>query len=83
MTGYVGEVGLVPPAPVLPLRDQRVSKVVCKKTGTQELGFVYCFMRRDEFKAAVEAKSHGTAQANVSVGGDTFGSIACAVAGFL
>jgi len=33
------------------------------------LGFLYCLTRRSEFKSEVEAKSHGTAQANVSAEG--------------
>jgi len=69
MTGYVGEVGLVPPTENLPLLNQRVSKVTLESPGTRHLGFAYCFMRREEFKAQVEAKSHGTAQANVSAAG--------------
>jgi len=69
MTGYVGEVGLVPPTENLPLLNQRVGKFVLEKPGTSRLGFLYCFTRRPEFKSQVEQKSHGTAQANVSVQG--------------
>jgi len=69
MTGYVGEVGLVPPTDNLPLLNQRVGKFVPEKNGTESLGFVYCLTRRPQFKAEVEAKSHGTAQANVSAKG--------------
>ena len=39
------------------------------KPGTAALPFVYCLTRRSEFKAQVETKSHGTAQANVSAEG--------------
>ncbi len=66
MTGYVGEVGLVPPSDNPPLLNQRVGKFVMAKPGTESLGFWYCTTRQPEFKAFVEARSHGTAQANVS-----------------
>jgi type I restriction enzyme S subunit len=69
MTGYVGEVGLVPPTNNPPLLNQRVGKFVLEKDSTEMLGFIYCLTRRPEFKVAVEAKSHGTAQANVSAEG--------------
>jgi type I restriction enzyme S subunit len=69
MTGYVGEVGLIPPTNNPPLLNQRVGKLVMERSGTDALGFVYCLTRRPEFKAAVEMKSHGTAQANVSAEG--------------
>ncbi len=69
MTGYVGVVGLVPPTPNLPLLNQRVGKFVLEESGTSGLAFIYCLTRRPEFKLAVEAKSHGTAQANVSAKG--------------
>jgi type I restriction enzyme, S subunit len=69
MTGYVGEVGLVPLSDNPPLLNQRVGKFLLKEPGTSELGFLYCLTRRPEFKAQVEAKSHGTAQANVSAEG--------------
>jgi type I restriction enzyme S subunit len=66
MTGYVGEVGLVPPSDNPPLLNQRVGRFVMAKPGTESLGFWYCTTRQPEFKAFVEARSHGTAQANVS-----------------
>ncbi len=66
MTGYVGEVGLVPPSHNPPLLNQRVGKFVMAKAGTESLGFWYCTSRQPEFKAFVETRSHGTAQANVS-----------------
>jgi type I restriction enzyme S subunit len=69
MTGYVGEVGLVPFTDNLPLLNQRVGKFLLKKEGIDELGFLYCLTRRGEFKTAVETHSHGTAQANVSADG--------------
>ncbi len=69
MTGYVGEVGLVPPTDNPPLLNQRVGKFLFEVNGTAALGFTYCFTRQPEFKAAVETKSHGTAQANVSTEG--------------
>ena len=66
MTGYVGEVGLVPPSINPPLLNQRVGKFVMPKAGTESLAFWYCTTRQPEFRAFVEARSHGTAQANVS-----------------
>jgi len=66
MTGYVGEVGLVPPSNNPPLLNQRVGKFVISKVGTESLAFWYCTTRQPEFRAFVEARSHGTAQANVS-----------------
>ncbi len=66
MTGYVGEVGLVPPSDSPPLLNQRVGKFVMPKPGTESLAFWYCTTRQPEFRAFVEARSHGTAQANVS-----------------
>ena len=66
MTGYVGEVGLVPPSDNPPLLNQRVGKFVMAKPGTESLAFWYCSTRQPEFKAFVEERSHGTAQANVS-----------------
>ena len=66
MTGYVGEVGLVPPSNNPPLLNQRVGKFVMPKAGTESLAFWYCTTRQPEFRAFVEARSHGTAQANVS-----------------
>jgi type I restriction enzyme S subunit len=69
MTGYVGEVGLVPPTDNPPLLNQRVGKFLLEKEGTEALGFIYCLTRQPSFKVAVETKSHGTAQANVSAEG--------------
>ena len=66
MTGYVGEVGLVPPSGNPPLLNQRVGKFVMANSGTESLAFWYCTTRQPEFKAFVESRSHGTAQANVS-----------------
>lgn len=69
MTGYVGEVGLVPETSNPPLLNQRVGKIVLDSPGTTRLAFAYCLTRRTEFKAEVESQSHGTAQANVSAEG--------------
>lgn len=66
MTGYVGEVGLVPHTDNLPLLNQRVGKFVLDHAGTASLAFLYCLTRQMDFKTQVEIKSHGTAQANVS-----------------
>ena len=66
MTGYVGEVGLVPPTTVRPLLNQRVGKFILEEEGTKALAFIYCLTRDPEFKANVESKAYGTAQANIS-----------------
>lgn len=66
MTGYVGEVGMVPSTDNPPLLNQRVGKFVLSNSGLSTLPFVYCLTRNPDFKAEVEAKAHGTAQANVS-----------------
>src|SRR5262249_296272 len=55
-----------PPTNNAPLLNQRVGKLTPEKEGTEAVGFIYCQARAPEFKAAVEAKAHGTAQANVS-----------------
>ncbi|MCG3175189.1 MAG: hypothetical protein MOGMAGMI_00111 [Candidatus Omnitrophica bacterium] len=69
MTGYVGEVGLVPHTSNSPLLNQRVGRFILKERGTAALAFVYCYARQNQFKSLVESKSHGTAQANVSAEG--------------
>lgn len=66
MTGYVGEVGLVPITDKPPLLNQRVGKFILEAPGTSAMAFFYCLTRSAEFKSYVETKSHGTAQANVS-----------------
>ena len=69
MTGYVGEVGMVPPAETLPLLNQRVGKFVLPTEGTHDLPFWYCVTRSSDFREYVKGRSHGTAQANVSAKG--------------
>lgn len=69
MTGYVGEVGIVPPAETLPLLNQRVGKFVLPSEGTADLPFWYCVTRSSDFREYVKGRSHGTAQANVSAKG--------------
>ncbi len=64
LTGYVGEVGRVPPADKMPMLNQRVGRVVCKRESFEP--FVYAAMRLPEFKSFAESQSHGSAQANVS-----------------
>ncbi len=69
MTGYVGEVGLVPPTENPPLLNQRVAKFVLERPGTSALSFLYCLTRDTGFKVKVKIRSYGTAQANVSAAG--------------
>jgi type I restriction enzyme S subunit len=69
MTGYVGEVGLVPLTDNPPLLNQRVGRFVLDEPGTSLIAYIYCLTRDPEFKIQVESKSHGTAQANISADG--------------
>ena len=64
LTGYVGEVGRVPPSDIMPMLNQRVGRVVFKSETFEP--FVYTAMRLPEFKSFAEIQSQGTAQANVS-----------------
>jgi len=66
MTGYVGEVGLVPISESLPLLNQRVGKVAPISDAIVSRSFLYNWMRTPTFKDSVEVLSHGSAQANVS-----------------
>ncbi|MFQ1660743.1 restriction endonuclease subunit S [Aeromonas veronii] len=65
MTGYVGETGLVPHVEPHAYLNQRVGRIATK-SGLIDLGFVYCLVRNSAFKGYAEARSHGSAQANVS-----------------
>jgi type I restriction enzyme S subunit len=66
MTGYVGEVGLVPILESPPLLNQRVGKVAPMSNAIVSRSFLYNWMRTSTFKDLVEVLSHGSAQANVS-----------------
>jgi type I restriction enzyme S subunit len=66
MTGYVGEVGLVPISESPPLLNQRVGKVAPMSDAIVSRSFLYNWMRTSTFKDSVEVLSHGSAQANVS-----------------
>jgi type I restriction enzyme S subunit len=66
MTGYVGEVGLVPISESPPLLNQRVGKVAPMSDAIVSRSFLYNWMRTSTFKYSVEVLSHGSAQANVS-----------------
>jgi type I restriction enzyme S subunit len=66
MTGYVGEVGLVPNAHEMPYLNQRVGRIIPLKN--DDYGFVVALCRREEFKSEVENLGTGSAQANVSSG---------------
>jgi type I restriction enzyme S subunit len=65
LTGYVGEVGRVPPTLVSPLVNQRVARID-PSDGSVFSPFVYTLARSQEFKEFVLGKSYGSAQANVS-----------------
>lgn len=65
LTGYVGEVGRVPPTDVLPLLNQRVGRFMPR--GDSDFSpFVYCASRMPEFKDYAISQAHGSAQPNVS-----------------
>ena len=66
MTGYVGEVGLVPISESPPLLNQRVGKVAPMNDAIVSRSFLFNWMRTSTFKDSVEVLSHGSAQANVS-----------------
>ncbi len=65
MTGYVGETGMVPDVAPVAYLNQRVGRI-STKSGLLDLGYVYCLVRNEAFKAYAETQSHGSAQANVS-----------------
>lgn len=65
MTGYVGETGLMPDIDPPAYLNQRVGRI-STSSGIDDLGFVYCIVRNPAYKTYAEAKSHGSAQANVS-----------------
>ena len=65
MTGYVGEVGLVPHSLQVPLLNQRVAKFGLVGRDWM-IPFAYCLSRESKFKSEVESAATGSAQANVS-----------------
>jgi type I restriction enzyme S subunit len=65
LTGYVGEVGLVPYSLKTPLLNQRVAKFG-KRQGEWKIPYCYCLTRREEFKNEVIGLANGSAQQNVS-----------------
>lgn len=65
MTGYVGEVGRVPEVDPCPMLNQRVGHIVAEyRAGFSP--FLFAATRQQEFKEHAVARSHGSAQANVS-----------------
>ena len=66
LTGYPGEVGIVPPTENPPLLNQRVGKFTFEDKMQTNKPFVYFRSRFHDFKNEVESKAHGTAQLNVS-----------------
>lgn len=65
LSGYVGEVGLVPKADTIPLLNQRVAKFELVDS-EWKIPFTYCLTRQKRFKDEVVAAATGSAQANVS-----------------
>ncbi len=68
LTGYVGEVGRIPPCEIFPILNQRVARFKAKLAFNNLLlpAFIYSCVRDSRFKKFAEEKSHGSAQANVS-----------------
>ena len=65
MTGYVGEVGRVPETKPLPMLNQRVGHIKAEYLEGFS-PFIFSCTRQPEFKEHAVARSHGSAQANVS-----------------
>lgn len=63
LTGYVGEVGRVPPSQLTPMLNQRVARFLPEASF---YAYIFCIGRQKEFKEFVENQAHGSAQANVS-----------------
>jgi len=76
LTGYVGEVGRVPPSSNGALVNQRVARID-PEDGTAFSPFVYAMSRTIEFKDYVIGKSYGSAQPNVSTK-DILNYVCCA-----
>ena len=68
LTGYVGEIGKIPPSKTFPILNQRVARFKPKSVfnGLPLSGYIYSCVRDPAFKKFAEEKSHGSAQANVS-----------------
>ena len=64
MTGYVGEVCLVPKLNRMPLFNQRVGKII--PISRYLSPFIFSMMRQSNFKNKIEEISYGSAQQNVS-----------------
>ena len=67
LSGYVGEVGLVPGVSPSPLLNQRVAKFGLT-SGEWKIPFAYCLTRDSRFKLDVINAAVGSAQQNVSNG---------------
>ena len=63
LTGYVGEVGRVPPSQLTSMLNQRVARFLPEASF---YAYIFCIGRQKEFKEFVENQAHGSAQANVS-----------------
>ena len=66
MTGYPGETGLVPTHDPRPYLNQRVGRIAARQDQPQTYAWIYAQVRNQSFKQYVEARAHGSAQANVS-----------------
>jgi len=65
LSGYVGEVGLVPKHNPVPLLNQRVARI-SPNSPDKGIPFTYCLARDPMFKRDVENAANGSAQQNVS-----------------
>jgi type I restriction enzyme S subunit len=68
MTGYPGEVGMVPLVDPAPYLNQRVGRVSPKDGASHFYSWIHQNLRQPAFKAFAENRAHGSAQANVSAG---------------
>ena len=66
MTGYPGETGLVPIHDPPPYLNQRVGRISAPQDYPENYAWIYAQVRSQSFKRHAEARSHGSAQANVS-----------------
>ena len=64
MTGYVGEIGIVPKRKVMPYFNQRVGKI--SPTCEFDRSYILLYCCSTTFKELVQNKATGSAQANVS-----------------
>ena len=68
MTGYPGEVGVVPLVDPAPYLNQRVGRISPMGGATHFYSWIHQTLRQPAFKAFAQNRAHGSAQANISGG---------------